>query len=66
MKCWIRIRGLTERGLYAHEGEIRVLEGVLQTDFEFVLGGLRQQNNVWTHRAEVGYESEDAFGLFGI
>jgi hypothetical protein len=38
----------------------------MQTDFEFVLGGLRRQNYVCAHRAEIGYESEHTFGLFGI
>src|SRR5271170_4625601 len=65
VKCWIRIRRLTEPSLCAHEDEIRVVEGILQTDFEFFLGGLRRQSDVCAHRAEVGYDSEDAFGLFG-
>src|ERR1700719_2684506 len=65
MKCWIRIRCLTEPGLRTHEDEIRVVEGVLQTDFKFVFGGLRRQDHVRAYRAEVGYDSEDAFGLFG-
>src|SRR5580704_7960921 len=66
MKCWIRIRRLTDPGLCAHEDETRVVEAVLQTDLKFFLGGLRRQNHVCAHRAEVGYEPEDAFGLFGI
>lgn len=66
MKCWIRIRRLTDPGLCADEDEIRVVEGILQTDFEFLLGGLRRQNHVCAHRAEVRYDSEDALGLLGI
>ena len=66
MKCWIRIRRLTDPGLCADEDEIRVVEGVLQTNFKFVFGGLRRQDHVRAHRTEVGYESKDALGLFGI